>query len=51
MTELTDIAAGWALKDAQEKADHETRNRSGADHYDVACALRDLGFVIVKKEG
>ncbi len=52
MAELTDIAASYALQDAREKARNEYRGgwHQKMDDYDVACALRDLGFVIVKKE-
>ena len=54
--ELTDTAAGWALKDAADRRRDVTLpgfswdRRKDPDFFEIACALRELGFVIIKRE-
>lgn len=54
MTELTDNATAFALADAADAASRKDRrkwdNRQEPDYFEMARTLRELGFVIVKKE-
>ena len=57
MAELADTAAGWALKDAADRRRDATLPGSSSwdrskdpDFFEIACALRELCFVIIKKE-
>jgi hypothetical protein len=57
VSELTDVAAGHALRDALDRAIDRNfagiwrdRYKQEPDFYEMARNLRQLGFVIVKKE-
>jgi hypothetical protein len=54
VAELTVTATAYALQDAADAAHRRDRrkwdDRKGPDYYEMAAALMDLGFIVVKKE-